>query len=223
MVLTRSSDDIFGLLSHATSNTKNFYESAQLINFGDNPFDEDIFLMEVTPALADQLLSNPCFNAEIKSEDGNDDESPAFFCTQSSTKRLLETETSDVLLLIPGLKVPDESDDHYFLSEKPSVSNRIVRARKSFYIEPTAVRAPSLQKLKQRLIPANFAGHIEDEDQDISAFDNFVSYVDLCNSVPCSENELLYALDRLNVFLWKNQCRIFQLDYLSNVSYVFGR
>ncbi|VDO06808.1 unnamed protein product [Rodentolepis nana] len=217
MVLTRSGGDVFELLEHASSDTKNFFKTAQLLTFGHNPFDEDVFLMEVTPALADQFLSNPLFNAEIKSKDGNDDENPAFFCTETSTHRLLETETSDILLPVPGLKIPDEAEDGYWLTEKPSVSNRIVTAMKSFYIEPTSVRAPSLYTLKQRLIPANFAGHIEDEDQDISAFDNFITLDDLRKSVPCSEFELLYAVDRLNVFIWKGQCRMFQLDYLTNV------
>ncbi|KAM3176538.1 hypothetical protein ACTXT7_006320 [Hymenolepis weldensis] len=205
------------VLKYASSDTKNFYKSAQLIHFGYDPFDEDVFLMEVTPALADQFLSNPGFSAEIKSEDGNDNENPAFFCAEALTQRLLETETSDILLLVPGLKIPDDTKDSYWLAEKPNISNRIVTAIKSSYIEPMSVRAPSLRNLKQRLLPSNFAGHIEDEDQDISAFDNFVSLDDLRKSVPCSEAELLYAMDRLNIFSWKGQCRKFQLDYLSNV------
>nr|CDS25363.1 sister chromatid cohesion protein dcc1 [Hymenolepis microstoma] len=216
MVLTRSSEDVFELLEHASSDTKTFFKTAQLLTFGDNPFDEDVFLMEVSSALADQFLSNPLFNAEIKSKDGNDDENPAFFCTGTSTQRLLETETSDILLLVPGLKIPGEVEDRYWLTETSSVSNRIVTAMKSFYIEPTSVRSPSLCNLKQRLLPSNFAGHIEDEDQDISAFDNFFTLDDLRKSVPCSELELFYAMDRLNVFSWKGQCRMFQLDYLTN-------
>ncbi|KAM7536588.1 hypothetical protein Aperf_G00000085117 [Anoplocephala perfoliata] len=217
MVFTRSKEDVFELLEHASSEAKNFYRRAQLISFGDNPLDEDVFLMEVTPALADQFLSSPQFTAEIKSEDGNDSENPAFFCTECSTQRLLETETSDILLLVPGLKVPDDNPESYWLTENPDVSDRIVTAMKSYYIEPISVRAPSLYKLKQRLLPANFAGHIEDEDQDIEAFEKFPTFKDLQNSVPCSSAELLCSLDRLNVFSWKGQCRMFQLDYLNNI------
>lgn len=219
MVLTRSKEDIFELLEHVSSDTKNFYQRAQLISFGDNPFDEDIFLMEVAPGLADQFLSNPRFTAEIKSEDGNDDENPAFFCTENSTQRLLETETSDILLLIPGLKIPEKNSENYWLTEKSNVSDRIVTAIKSHYIEPTPVRAPSLYKLKQRFLPASFTGHIEDEDQDVEAFEKFSTFKDLQKSVPCSATELLSSLGRLNVFSWKGQCRMFQLDYLNNVRY----
>lgn len=213
----RSDLDVFELLKHASSDTKNFHKSAQLVVFGDNPFDEDYFLFEITPALADQLLMSTGVTANIKSEDGNHGDNTAFFCTSKSTQRLLETETSNTLLVVPDLKIPSLPLDIYWSDDEPKVTRRTVSLVKSVYLELASIRAPSLRDLKRRLLPSSFAGHIEDDDLEKEMIEKFSNFDDLCLSVPCSEVELLYAVDRLNVFLWKGHCRMFQLDYISGV------
>ncbi len=222
MVFTRSKNDVFELLDHATPDLNAFFQNAQLVTVDEHPSGEDIFLLEITPALADQLLStNTESVGEIKSAEEGSREQPAFFCSSENTHRLLETETSNSLLLLPNLKLPGKNPDKFWTVSEQTVTPTRVAAIKSVYLETSAVRAPSLKKLKHMLLPSTFAGHIEDEDQHTTASSQFYTYARLQELVPCSEHELLCALDRLNVFSWKGHCRLFQLDYLNNVSFAW--
>lgn len=219
MVPTRSESDVFELLGHVSSGTQNFLKSAQLVTLSDNPFDQDTHLLEITPALADQLLQSNEFSANIKSEDGDYGDSAAFLCNTTTTQRFLEAETSNSLFLVPDLKIPTIPLDKFWSVDESRVTKCTVASIKSVYLELLSIRAPSLRKLKQRLLPATFADHIEENGAENSEFNEFFTFEELYSLVPCSQVELLYAMDRLNVFLWKGRCRLFQLDYLSRVSF----
>ncbi|KAL5106304.1 Sister chromatid cohesion protein DCC1 [Taenia crassiceps] len=215
MSSARSERDVFELLGHVSSDTQNFLKSAQLVTVSGSPIDQDTHLLEITPALADQLLHSNEFTANIKSEGGNCGDSAAFLCSTTSTQRFLEAETSNSLLLVPELKIPTIPLDKFWSVDEPRVTKCDVASIKSVYLELLPTRAPSLRKLKQRLLPTVFADHIEENDAESIELEGFITFEELCLSVPCSEVELLYAMDRLNVFLWKGHCRLFQLDYLS--------
>ncbi|VDK41405.1 unnamed protein product [Taenia asiatica] len=217
MSSTRSESDVLELLEYVSSGTQSFLKSAQLVTLSDKPFDQDTHLLEITPALADQLLHSNEFTANIKSEDGNCGDSAAFLCNTTTTKRLLEVETSNSLLLVPDLKIPTMPLDRFWSVDESRVTKCTVASIKSVCLELLPTRAPSLRKLKRRLLPAAFADHIEESDVQNAEVDEFSTFEELCLSVPCSKVELLYAMNRLNVFLWKGRCRLFQLDYLSRV------
>ncbi|KAL5965785.1 Sister chromatid cohesion protein DCC1 [Taenia solium] len=217
MASARSESDVLELLEYVSSDTQSFLKSAQLVTFSDNPFDQDTHLLEITPALADQLLHSNEFTANIKSEDSNCGDSAAFLCNTTTTKRFMEVETSNSLLLVPDLKIPTIPLDRFWSVGESRVTKCTVASIKSVCLELLPTRAPSLRKLKRRLLPAAFAGHIEESDVENAEVDEFSTFEELCLSVPCSKVELLYAMDRLNVFLWKGRCRLFQLDYLSRV------
>nr|CDS18318.1 sister chromatid cohesion protein dcc1 [Echinococcus granulosus] len=217
MVPSRSDSDVFKLLEHVSSVTKNFLKSSQLVILSDNPFDRDTYLLEITPALADQLLYSTEFAANIKSENSSHGDSPAFLCTATTTQRFLEAETSNSLLLVPDLKIPTIPLDRFWTVDESRVTRCTVASIKTVYLELLTIRAPSLRKLKQYLLPAAFSNHIEEDDAQIGELAKFSTFEELCISIPCSEAELLYAMDRLNVFPWEGCCRLFQLDYLSRV------
>lgn len=216
MACVRSIDDIFDLLNHATTDVNAFYQHAQLLVVDKNPVESDLYLLEITPALADKLLVSESEHiADIKSADTTDINQPTFLCTDKNTCRLLETETSNSLLLIPSLKTPHSPLDSVWTTKERNVTETTVCAIKTVYLESVSIRAPSLRNLKQLLLPSSFADHLEEQDQ--HSF-KFYTFDQLRHRIPCSEEELLWALDRLNIFIWKGYCRLIQLDYLNRVS-----
>ncbi|VDD75432.1 unnamed protein product [Mesocestoides corti] len=218
MSLNRSEDDVFELLGHASVDTEAFFSHAQILIVNDDLVDSDTYLLEISPALADQiLLSSDEHIADIKSGVTGRHKNAAFFCTSATTQRMMETETSNSLLLLPNLKIPGNPPEDFWQVEKPRVTKCNVAAVKSVYLETSTIRAPSLRHLKQVLSPSTFAGHIEEDDQDVDADASFYTFEHLQQIVPCSPTELLYAMDRLNVMTWNGYCRIFQLDYISSV------
>uniref|UniRef100_A0A0X3Q5K7 Sister chromatid cohesion protein DCC1 n=1 Tax=Schistocephalus solidus TaxID=70667 RepID=A0A0X3Q5K7_SCHSO len=213
----RSKEDVFDLLAHATSDVTGFHNRAQLLTVNPQPEAPDLLLMEVTPAMADQLLtSGPNFDFCFKSFKDSSQPQAAYLCSDGKTFKLLEAETSNSLLIAPKLWIPTKKDSEAPAVE-PFVTKTNIAAIKSCYLETVAVRAPPLNKLKQLLISSSFAGHIEEDDRDDSAPSQFYSFQELLENVPCSKSELIAALDRLNVMLWEGKCRIFEVDYLNAV------
>ncbi|VDM30289.1 unnamed protein product [Hydatigera taeniaeformis] len=215
MPFARSAKHVLELLEYVSSGAESFQKSVQVISFSDDPFDHNTYLLEITPALAEQLVCPNDFTANIKSEGCKGGDSAAFLCNGATTQRLLEVETSNSLLLVPDLKIPESPLDKFWSVDEPRITERTIASIKSVYLELVPIRAPSLRKLKQLLLPSSFSSHIEEDYAKDGASDKFFTFEELGLSVPCSETELLYAMDRLNIFLWEGCCRLFQLDYIS--------
>ncbi|VDK29206.1 unnamed protein product [Dibothriocephalus latus] len=213
----RSEKDVFDLLAHATSDVTGFHKQAQLLTVGPQSEAPDLFLLEVTPAMADQLLtSGPTFDFCFKSFKDSSQPQTAYLCSEDKTFKLLEAETSNSLLIVPKLWIPTKKDSENPPGE-PFVTKTEIAGIKSCYLETVAVRAPPLRQLKQLLIKSSFAGHIEEDDRDDSSPTQFYSFQELLENVPCSKTELIAALDRLNVMVWEGKCRIFEVEYLNAV------
>nr|VZI01292.1 unnamed protein product [Spirometra erinaceieuropaei] len=213
----RSKEDVFDLLEHAISDVTGFHKHAQLLAVDPHPEAPDLLLMEVTPAMADQLLS-PRSDSDFcfKSFKDSSQSQTAYLCSEDRTFKVLEAETSNSLLLAPNLWIPTKKDNEHPPAE-PFVTQANIVGIKSCYLETAIVRAPPLNKLKQLLIKSSFAGHIEEDDRDDSTATQFYSFQELLENVPCSKRELIAALDRLNVMVWEGKCRMFEVEYLNSV------
>ncbi|TPP63340.1 Sister chromatid cohesion protein DCC1 [Fasciola gigantica] len=189
------------------------------VHFSDHLVSDEYKLFEVEPELADEL-SNPGSprTIELKDEPGKSGFGRVYACATDQTYSVVETETSNTLLLIPDgsvlLEKPRELEE-----PKPAV----VHAMKTSYLELQPCIAPSLRLLKQKLLLSEYHGPFEDECDD--CYENSAIHSrplkftrsELGVELPCSKNELCYAFARLRVFEIEGFMRLVDPDYLVEV------
>ncbi|VDP78035.1 unnamed protein product [Echinostoma caproni] len=190
------------------------------IEFTENLLSDEYKLFEVDPVLADEISDpNSSRVIELKDEPGKSSSGRVYACATERTYSVVETETSNTLLLIPNGST---------LTEKPPDSEEsqsvVVQALKASYLELHPCIAPSLRLLKQRMLSSKYHGPLDEDDceENSEICDNQMrsanlTRLDLTTEFPCSTNELNYAFARLKIFEVQGFMRLVDPDYLIQV------
>ncbi|VDD92533.1 unnamed protein product [Enterobius vermicularis] len=200
----------------------------QQIAFSPSFASGDFRLVEVTPALADEIVAG---TSELVFR-GRLDDFPVL-CTKNKTYSVVEAETSNTLLLLPELNFSQEASE----GEK-RLKLRQVQAMETRYLELAEVKSVFTGKLKELLHENEFewtkSENMEQVEKNwlafclkwkMAAFQSFnfsekfnvntifsYTFSDLLNIIQMSECELKDALERLPVIEHNGGCIIFALN-----------
>ncbi|KAB0805496.1 hypothetical protein PPYR_02466 [Photinus pyralis] len=139
---------------------------------------------------------------------GEDNEN-AVLCTDTATYDLLETETSNALLLVESLHFRDSVTD----SAPKATSKVTVKGVFYDYLEVTPTK-PNLQRLHELLDKRPYKGPEYERDGDEH---DLYTYSELLNRIQASRNELDAALEAMRIVKVNDKIRILDFEYHSRV------
>ncbi|ELK08580.1 Sister chromatid cohesion protein DCC1, partial [Pteropus alecto] len=161
----------------------------------------DFCLLELEPALCQQVEAGRSLVIR-----GDKDE-PAVLCSKDKTYDLKIADTSNMLLLIPGCKTPDqlkmeETHCNIIHTEIFGFSNNYWELRRC---------RPKLKKLKRLLMENTYEGPDSQKEEN----SNCSKYTteDLLDQIQASEEELMAQLQVLNACEIGGYWRILEFDY----------
>ncbi|XP_014242223.1 sister chromatid cohesion protein DCC1 [Cimex lectularius] len=196
MEYVRNAEDIEKVVKHAKLDISEFRPLTQTLYFASK--DSEYRILELNDSLYDTLV--------VKGENlifkGDHDEK-AVICTSEATYDVKAAETSNSLLLIPGLKF---SDNMECKGERDIEEKRIVNIFNE-YLEVKKCK-PRVHKLKHLLEANPFTG-LEEETSLRSSY----STKELLDCVQASEAELYEALRELDAFQLGGKWRILGVEY----------
>jgi len=196
----RSLDDVSKLISHAKLNEADVMPLSQVVSFTSEMLsNEDLKLLEVTPALADSLCAGSTL--VLRGEEGDS----AVLCSDSATFDVKEAETSNSMLLLPNLSLPP--DECVSKGVERTLAWREVSGVFYKYLELVEVR-PRMRKLQTILLENLYTG---EEEKVGPTFDH------LLDRVQCSEAQLKEGLKNLEAVKVKGQWFVLDQDYQMKV------
>uniref|UniRef100_A0A452EKK3 Sister chromatid cohesion protein DCC1 n=1 Tax=Capra hircus TaxID=9925 RepID=A0A452EKK3_CAPHI len=161
----------------------------------------DVCLLELEPALCGRLQAG--HSLEIR---GDKDEQ-AVLCSEDKTYDLKVADTSNVLLFIPGCKIPEqlkmeETHSNIIQTEIFGFSNKYWELRRC---------RPKLKKLKKLLMENTYEGPGSEKEKDSSHLKYTTE--DLLDQIQASEEEIMTQLQVLNACEIGGYWRILEFDY----------
>ncbi|KAK7825596.1 hypothetical protein U0070_016236 [Myodes glareolus] len=200
----RTREEVDATLQVAKLNTAELLPTVHCLSFGpgiSGAAAGDFCLLELEPALCQQLEAGHSFVIR-----GDKDEQ-AVLCSQDKTYDLKIADTSNMLLVIPGCKTPDqlkreEAQSNIVYSEIFGFSNNYWELRRC---------RPKLKKLKRLLMENTYEGPGTQKEDD----PNRSKYTteDLLDQIQASEEELMTQLQVLNACEIGGYWRILEFDY----------
>lgn len=134
-----------------------------------------------------------------------DEEEEVVICTQNKTFHVTETETSNSLLLVEGLKFSENIDDQ----ESRGFQKVVVKSIFYEYLEPL-VGKPNLRKLDRLLKESLYKGpEFEFEVKK----EKLYTVEELENNVQAANTEIKEALDLMDVIEIDNKVRLLDFEY----------
>lgn len=193
-------DNINEILSLAKLTESELLPTFQTIYFDENNLHDNQYkLLELDKCLLQSLKEGETLYIK-----GNDEEN-AVLCTKTKTYDLLETETSNSLLLAKNLKFQNDLKD---ISQRNISKVKISNVFHN-YLEVTPSK-PHLKKLGELLKKTVYKG--PENEYEISTED-LLTYDQLLNEIQTSEEELKLALNALNTITINSKIRILDFEY----------
>ncbi|KRT80975.1 hypothetical protein AMK59_5036 [Oryctes borbonicus] len=195
----RSLEDINEVLLLAKLTENDLVSTSQMIYFTEDLQGNQYKLLEL-----DKHLLNVLKQGDTLYIKGNDEEN-AVLCTNSKTYDLLETETSNSLLLVDNLQF------HNNLKNIPNrnISEITIKTVFHDYLEVIPSK-PHLKKLKELLKNVVYKG--PENEYEINEEDLF-THDELLYKIQASEEEFMVALKALNAITISNKLRILDFEY----------
>lgn len=153
----------------------------------------------------DKHLTETLTEGQLVYIKGDDDED-AILCTDSRTYEVVETETSNSLLLLEGIKFVDEIGS---VESERGISKVTVHGIFYDYLEPKPGK-PRLAKLNRLLNKTVYRG--PEHESEIPQ-DDLVTFEDLVDTIQASRLELEQALQSLHVVTIKGNVRLLSFQY----------
>ncbi|XP_066121853.1 sister chromatid cohesion protein DCC1 isoform X1 [Saccopteryx bilineata] len=161
----------------------------------------DFYLLELEPALCGQLEAGRSMVIR-----GDKDEQ-AVLCSEDKTYDLKVADTSNMLLLIPGCKTPDQLR----MEETPgNIIHTEIFGFSNNYWELRRCR-PKLKKLKRLLMENTYEG--PDSQKENNSKCSKYTTEDLLDQIQASEEEIMAQLQVLNACEIGGYWRILEFDY----------
>lgn len=182
-------------LKYLNPNVQQIYFSQELQN-------DDLKLVELNPSVLKHVENGG--KLVIK---GNDSEN-CVMCTDDLTYEVKDTEISNALLLIPGLK-SDLPSDKYEGDLK--LSKAEVVAVSHAYLELRPIK-PKLNRIAELLNQSIYDGPEHEEN-----IANKITMVELLSGVAASSSEIKHAISTMDVVEIDGYIRLIDFDYLSRV------
>ncbi|KAF5274409.1 hypothetical protein FQA39_LY07289 [Lamprigera yunnana] len=193
-------EEIDKALSLAKLEPSNIHPHTQVISFTSNELHNNHFkLLQLDANLIEQFTKSGTIHIK-----GLDDEN-AVICTETSTFEVLETETSNSLLLVENLKFKNDVEN---IKEK-ATSEVTVHSMFYDYLELVPVK-PRFQRLHELLNETVYKGP---EHEDEINIESVRTYTELLNSVQASKEELDLALSRLQIVMMNGKVRKLDFEY----------
>ncbi|KAF2879677.1 hypothetical protein ILUMI_26483 [Ignelater luminosus] len=198
--MERSLKDIDDILNLAKLNPNNLFPTSQIVYFtSKNLHNNNYRLLQLDNHLLETL--NKGDSIRIK---GTENEN-AVLCTDTRTYDILETETSNSLLLVQGLRFKDSLKAN---SER-SISKVTASGIFYDYLE-VKVSKPRLHRLYEILNKTLYKG--PEYEKDVNDDDLF-TYSDLLNNIQASKKELNDALASMHIVKMNDKIRLLDLEY----------
>ncbi|KAL7645339.1 UNVERIFIED_CONTAM: hypothetical protein RMT77_003725 [Armadillidium vulgare] len=199
---SRTSEDVLQMLEHAKIDNSELIPLTQSLYFSNTFGDEDdLKLIEVDNDMLKYLNEGKRFTIR------GDGEESSVLCTDSKTFEVREAETSNSLLLVPNLEIPqDEREDTLTVSNQKVVSIQY----KYFELKPCQPKLGKLIKCLERL---PYKG------RDSTKFG--YKWHDLLNEIQCSEEELEEGLRRNRAYFIDEYWCLLDFEYHFGVLSLF--
>ncbi|XP_024428002.2 sister chromatid cohesion protein DCC1 [Desmodus rotundus] len=202
--MRRTRDEVDATLQIAKLNPAELLPAVQCLGFSPGASAAaagDFYLLELDPALCQELEAGRSMVIR-----GDKDEQ-AVLCSKDKTYDLKVAGTSNMLLVIPGCKTPDqlkmeETHCNIFHSEIFGFSNNYWELRRC---------RPKLKKLKRLLMENTYEGPDSQKEKDSSS--SKYTTEDLLDQIQASEEEIMAQLRVLNACEIGGYWRILEFDY----------
>lgn len=195
----RTPEKIKEALTNAKIDENTVLPTSQTIYFSPSFTENNYKLLELDTHLIETLQQGDLLRII-----GDDDEN-AVLCTKKHTYDLIDTETSNSLLLVNDLKFHSDIKD----VENTSISEVVVNQISYKYLEAKRSR-PRFRKLIQLLHKTAYKGPELDYQTEQN---DLLTYDDMKNKVQASEEQLQEALKTLNVLTIDGKSRILEFEY----------
>lgn len=199
LIKKRTPEKIKEALTNAKIDEHTVLPTSQTIYFSPGFTENNYKLLELDTHLIETLQEGDVLRIV-----GDDDEN-AVMCTKKYTYDLIDTETSNSLLLVNNLKFYNDIKD----VGDTSISEVVVNQISYKYLEAKRSR-PRLKKLIQLLHKTEYKGPEQEYQTEES---DLLTYVDMRNRVQASDEQLEEALKTLNVMKIQGKMRILEFEY----------
>jgi len=200
----RSLADVSTMVQHAKLVESNLLPVSQVISFTNSLVEENVKLLEVTPAIADGLQSGDVF--VIRGEESDN----SVLCSNNKTFEIKEAETSNSLLLVSDLSFPDEMSS----AGARSLAWRNVNGVFYKYLELVEIK-PKLRRLREVMSEKPLTEHSRKDGHRGFKFE------ELLDKIQASEEELRRGLKELECVEVDKMWFILDQDYQMKIlSYI---
>ncbi len=199
---SRQVEDVERVILHAKLNPSSLSPHSQVLVFGDSLLDaSNVKFMEIDQFLADRLEAGESVMLR-----GNPDDS-AVLCAGSKTYDVKEAETSNSLLVLRNLSLPDEAVQNTDTEER-RLSERRVVASLHRYLELKECK-PRLKRLRDLLFARRLSSKLELKHDEAPG----ITMADLLDTVQASEEDILTGLASLQACLVDGRWVLLDTDY----------
>ncbi|XP_007571167.1 sister chromatid cohesion protein DCC1 [Poecilia formosa] len=197
----RTLEEVQATLEIAKLKEEDLLSTVHCLSFGDNVSSSDYCLMEL-----DETLCKLIEAGESLVIRGDKDER-AVLCSSDKTYDLKIADTSNLLLLVPGCRTPDQLADD---QDSPHVEHTQIWGFCNSYWELRKQR-PKLKKLKKLLMENPYEGPaIRGQEENT---ENRYTMEDLLERIQASEEELKTHLETIHACPIDGYWRVLDFDY----------
>ncbi|XP_043972380.1 sister chromatid cohesion protein DCC1 [Gambusia affinis] len=197
----RTLEEVQATLEIAKLKEEDLLSTVHCLSFGDNVSSADYCLMELDETLCKHIESGESLVIR-----GDKDER-AVLCSSDKTYDLKIADTSNLLLLVPGCRTPDQLTDN---QDSTHVVHTQIWGFCNSYWELRKQR-PKLKKLKKLLMENPYEGPaIRGQEENI---ENRHTMEDLLERIQASEEELKTHLETIHACQIDGYWRVLDFDY----------
>ncbi|XP_060906925.1 sister chromatid cohesion protein DCC1 [Labrus mixtus] len=197
----RSLEEVQATLQIAKLKEEDLKKTIQCLSFGENVSSADYCLMELDDNLCKHIEAGQSLVIR------GDKEERAVLCSGDKTYDLKIADTSNLLLLVPGCRSPDELTDS---QESSHVVHRQIWGFCNSYWELRKQR-PKLKKLKKLLMENPYEGPAVGGQEENT--ENRLTMQDLLERIQASEQEIKTNLEIINACQIDGYWRMLDFDY----------
>ncbi|XP_020504649.3 sister chromatid cohesion protein DCC1 [Labrus bergylta] len=197
----RSLEEVQATLQIAKLKEEDLQKTIQCLSFGENVSSADYCLMELDDNLCKHIEAGQSLVIR------GDKEERAVLCSGDKTYDLKIADTSNLLLMVPGCRSPDELTDS---QESSHVVHRQIWGFCNSYWELRKQR-PKLKKLKKLLMENPYEGPAVGGQEENT--ENRLTMQDLLERIQASEEEIKTNLEIINACQIDGYWRMLDFDY----------